>query len=101
MPHNDVPFSVDTSGNPGAVMSQCPLGQGKELAEPSHQYSLGLGGNWLIDQERMGGLLCVLHSGTLGAVSKAEVENGDSVLKGLLMHRIDGSRAYKNRVPCI
>lgn len=51
-------------------------------------------------QERVEGLLCVLHSGTLGAVSEAEVEM-ETVLRGLLVHRIDGSWAYKNRVPCI
>lgn len=47
------------------------------MAAPAHQCSLGLGRNWLIDQECIEGLLCVSHSGTLGAMGKAEVQNGD------------------------
>lgn len=86
-----LPFPVDTS--------QCPLGQGTQLAEPGHQCSLGLEGKSFIDQECVEGLLCASHCGTLGALSRTEVENGDSVLKGWLTCRMDGSQTYQNWDP--
>lgn len=49
----------------------------------------------------MEGLLRALPSGTLGAVSQAKVERGETVLEGRLTHRIDGSWAFKNRDPSL